>query len=272
MVRTNFLVICVSAVLLTGSSILADCISDARPLAEEGDYRKVVLILDNCKEKPEAWGLLGKAYHELYEMEQAKKFLEKQVETNVDDLESRILLASALGYNKEFKKSIEKYRILHKDFPEHLEIQKGLARALGWNKEYEAALFLYRSVLKKDPADAESAYQVGVLLSWQKKFKEAVAELDKLIAAKPEKQWLIHAKLQRAEVYSWQKKFSESIAEYKSVLGLEQTSIEAYLGIGTVLEWQGKYKDARANYEKALTVDPQSVEVKNRLNQLMWVK
>lgn len=253
-------------------NVSADCIVEAEALIVEKDYKKAVLVLEPCSEKAESWKMLGKAYHELFQMDQAKKYLEKHLELSPEDLESRILQASALAYNKEFRRAIERYRLLQKMHPENAEVLKGLAQALGWNKEYEAAIFLYRSVLKIDPKDYQASLEIAILLSWQKKFKESIAQLGSLIESRPEREWQISAMLQRAQVLSWQKKFNESLAEYRAVLVLEPAAIDAYLGIGTVLEWKGKYKDARANYEKALTADPQSTAVKNRLDQLMWVK
>ena len=250
----------------------AECITEAQKLFSQEDYRGVILVLDRCKEEQEAWRMLGEAYHHLYEMEEARYYLEKHLEISPDDLDADILHASALAYTKDFRNALRKYRSLQKNHPDNTDIQKGLARTLGWNREYEAGLSIYRSILQKDPHDVEASLGIALLLSWQKKFRQAVTELDKIIASEPETEYLLRAMLQKAEVLSWQKKFDQSIAQYRAVIELEPETIEAYLGIGTVLEWQGKYKEAKANYEEAIIVDPQSSAVRNRLDQLMWVK
>lgn len=254
------------------SVAFSDCIREAEALMAKDDYKKVVLVLDKCNETPGAWKMLGKAYHELYQMDQARKYLQKYLKKSPEDVEAEVLLASSFAYSKLFGRAIDKYRVLYEKYPDNIEVQKGYARALGWNKDYDAAMSIYKSVLQKDSGDHESALEIGIILSWKKKFKEAVSQLTSLIDSKPEEEWEIKARLQRAKVLSWQKYFKKSIDEYESVLALDASNMEAYLGIGTVLEWQGKYKEARANYQKALTADPQSAEIKDRLNQLMWVK
>ncbi|MFP4240358.1 MAG: tetratricopeptide repeat protein [Chitinispirillaceae bacterium] len=272
MIKKKHVSVAVVLSFLAVKTVFSDCLKDAEALMAKENYKEAVLVLDKCSKNPKAFKMLGKAYHELYQMDQARKYLEKHLKKSPDDLETEILLASSHAYSKQFGKAIDKYQNLHEKYPENKEIQKGYARALGWNKDYDAAVSLYKSVLKKDPQDYESALEIGVILSWRKNFREAVSHLTSLIDSKPEKEWEIKARLQRAKVLSWQKKFKKAVKEYNSVLALDSSAIEAYLGIGTVLEWQGKYKQAKANYETALAADPQSAEVKDKLNQLMWVK
>ena len=132
------------------------------------------------------------------------------------------------------------------------------------------------NALRLDPSNALTLGLLehkAQLLSWMGKYKESesiytsIVNGPNIVAAVK-----LRDRTRRAEVYSWDKDFPRALSELDAILAIQPGDEEASLVKGQVQEWQGKYPDAKNTYSKGLQTHPESARLRQRLENLGWVK
>lgn len=120
----------------------------------------------------------------------------------------------------------------------------------GWLDEAQRA---YRAVLERDPGNADALYLLGEISNSARRHGDAVALLERAIAAKPTEA-AFHAELGSA--FYAQGRYAEAARAYTSAVRLDPGDPAARVNLGSALEQAGDDASAETAWREALRRDP----------------
>jgi tetratricopeptide (TPR) repeat protein len=106
----------------------------------------------------------GIAYHQLLQLDSARKYYDMAVKLNPEYAEAINNLGTVYYAKKSYRRAIGYYRRALKLSPESASIYSNLGTALFARKQYEAATTAFQTALKLDPEVFEHHSTYGVLL------------------------------------------------------------------------------------------------------------
>lgn len=187
MVRSRSLLISL-ATMLTGAALVAQQAGTAQeaaksqaeaqtPQAEQltpekrGDifmarkmYREAIDVYKQCKPTAIVLNKLGIGYHQLSELDTAKKFYERAIKANPKYAEAVNNLGTIHYAKKSYRRAVTQYRKALKLSPDSASIYSNLGTALFARKKYDDATQAYQKALSLDPEIFERRSSFGVLL------------------------------------------------------------------------------------------------------------
>jgi len=116
------------------------------------------------KDSPVIANKTGIAYHQLLELESAKKWYERAVKLNPQYAEAINNLGTIYYANKSYRRAITQYRRALAITPDAASILSNLGTAYFARKNYAEASAMYEKALKLDPDVFEHRGTNGVLL------------------------------------------------------------------------------------------------------------
>jgi len=119
-----------------------------------------------------------------------------------------------------FDQAIEAYERAIAIRPHYAEAHVGLGDAMAAKGDNEAAIAHYQKALALDPLNARVQFALGKIYYGEKGL------------------------------------YYEAVTAYKKAIDLDQSFLEARMGLGEIYEEKGLYKDAVAEYKKVIEVDP----------------
>jgi tetratricopeptide (TPR) repeat protein len=119
-----------------------------------------------------------------------------------------------------FDQAIEAYERAITIRPHYAEAHVGLGDAKAAKGENEAAIAHYQKALALDPLNARVQFALGKIY------------------------------------YSEKGLYYEAVSAYKKAIDLDQSFLEARMGLGEIYEEKGLYKDAVAEYKKVIEIEP----------------
>jgi superkiller protein 3 len=119
-----------------------------------------------------------------------------------------------------FDQAIEAYERAIAIRPHYAEAHVGLGDAKAAKGENEAAIAHYQKALSLDPLNARVQFALGKIY------------------------------------YSEKGLYYEAVGAYKKAIDLDQSFLEARMGLGEIYEEKGLYKDAVAEYKKVIEIEP----------------
>ena len=119
-----------------------------------------------------------------------------------------------------FDQAIEAYERAIAIRPHYADAHVGLGDAMAGKGENEAAIAHYQKALSLDPLNARVQFALGKIY------------------------------------YSEKGLYYEAVSAYKKAIDLDQSFLEARMGLGEIYEDKGLYKDAVAEYKKVIEVEP----------------
>jgi tetratricopeptide (TPR) repeat protein len=170
--------------------------------------------IDMYKQAPSTAIILNKigiAYHQLVQMDYAKKYYEKSAKAKPDYAEAINNLGTVHYAQKSYRKAINFYKRALKISPNSASIHSNLGTAYFARKNYELALGEYEVAMKLDPDVFEHRGSHGVLL--QERSVEERAKFHYYLA----KSYAKAGNTERALLYL-RKALEEGLKERKKVL------------------------------------------------------
>jgi len=165
--------------------------------------------------------------------------------------------------------------IVHKSGDTSARYEVRYAEALVWMKKNSAAY----DVLNALRLSPDNVLTLGLLehkamlLSWMGKYREAESAYASIVSGRyTPAATQLRCRVHIAEVHSWEKNFPKALAELDEILSTNPGDEEASLVKGQILEWQAKYAEAKATYSRGLQLHPDSGKLRQRLENLGWVK
>jgi tetratricopeptide (TPR) repeat protein len=107
---------------------------------------------------------VGIAYHQLLDLDSAKKWYEKAAKIKPDYAEAVNNLGTVYYARKSYRRSIAQYKKALRITPESASILSNLGTSYFARKNYELAFTTYQEALKLDPEVFEHRSSMGILL------------------------------------------------------------------------------------------------------------
>ena len=194
------------------------------------------LLLTN-KSNPQLLFLLGVAYLQLDQYEQALIFLGKSIKLYPDNSISHYNYAVALQSLHRINEAIESYRCAIKLQPDYAEAYSNLGAAFSELKRFDDAIECYNYALELNPNYVDVYYNCGNVL----------CDLDRL---------------------------EDALVSYDHAIQLNPNYAEAYNNRGVALRDLGRLEDALVSYDHAIQLNPNYAEAYNNrgvaLRELGW--
>ncbi|MBS3908953.1 MAG: tetratricopeptide repeat protein [Actinobacteria bacterium] len=182
-----------------------------------------------------------------------------------DGVKERSYEAYKAGDFDTAKTGLEDYL---KDHDNDFEARSTLATCYVQLGETEKAFRETEAALELRPLDPDALYRAGCLAFDAERPEDAIAYLEKAIAAKPN---TVQYHYRLADVYTETKNFRRAQAEWKNVLDLlprgEPHAAEIHKKIGDIYMGIGVTRKAAVSYRKALAVNPDDAYAKERLSK-----
>ncbi len=128
-------------------------------------YREAIdLYLQAPQDSAVVWNKIGIAYHQMMQLDAAKKRYERSIKLNSHYAEAVNNLGTVFYAQKRYGKAIKNYKRALKLSPEAASIYSNLGTAYFARKKYKEAMEAYDTALRLDPEIFEHRSTYGVLL------------------------------------------------------------------------------------------------------------
>lgn len=204
-----------------------------------------------------AWSILGLALIEAGQSEEGLSILAKAIELNPD--QAALLYRRRADHwlvRKEYQRAIADFQeVLSKS--ESAEARQRLAWALWQDRQLEESLGQYRQVLASESTNRQARMAVATLLIELGRGSEAVAELEKLIEAEPNRPDL-HAQLADLLVATEPER---ALKLYLAAIRLEPERVSHRIGLGSALVRLRRMTEAVPVLRQALQMNPSDEKI-----------
>ena len=128
-------------------------------------YREAIEIYEEAPQNSAVvWNKIGIAYHQMMQLDAAKKRYEKAIKLNSKYPEAINNLGTVFYAQKRYGKATKFYKRALKLSPESASIYSNLGTAFFARKKYKEAMEAYDTALRLDPEIFEHRSTYGVLL------------------------------------------------------------------------------------------------------------
>lgn len=128
-------------------------------------YREAVEVYKQApQDSAIIWNKIGIAYHQMLQMESAKKYYEKAIKIDSKYAEAINNLGTVYYYRKSYRKATSLYNRALKFSPDSASIYSNLGTGLFARKKYQEAAVAYQTALSLDKDVFEHHSSYGVLL------------------------------------------------------------------------------------------------------------
>jgi tetratricopeptide (TPR) repeat protein len=239
--------------------------------------------------------LLARVYLAKQDPSKALQVADELLLVDRNNLTGHLTRSASLLALKDIDKAREELDLILKLFPENPDARYQVGLLAWQNKDFKKAEQTFES-LYRDNHDSRGLVGITETLAAQDRLGDAIKEMDKAIAAAPDRQDL---KLARANFYVRAQRFDEAIASFKGLLEKQPNSAdllyrlaETYrlkgdinlaadtfrkssqaapnnalplVQLGLILETIGPVDQAKAVYEQILKLDPNNLAALNNL-------
>jgi tetratricopeptide (TPR) repeat protein len=239
--------------------------------------------------------LLARVYLAKQDPTKALQVADELLLVDRNNLTGHLTRSASLLALKDIDKAREELDLILKLFPENPDARYQVGLLAWQNKDFKKAEQTFES-LYRDNHDSRGLVGITETLAAQDRLGDAIKEMDKAIAAAPDRQDL---KLARANFYVRAQRYDEAIASFKGLLEKQPNSAdllyrlaETYrlkgdinlaadtfrkssqaapnnalplVQLGLILETIGPVDQAKAVYEQILKLDPNNLAALNNL-------
>jgi len=203
-------------------------------LADNNYQQSAVLLQAEVLSDPaniEAWRLLGFSYKMLGDQKAAIDSYQKVLELNEQDYDAHLALGRLYLENQQYENSQREFSYLNNSDETDVEALWGLARVAKSQEDYSTSVRYFKASLQYLPNH-------------------------------------IPAMLELAAVHSFADELKEAIKLYQTILTLDNSWAEAWIGLGKMQWWSGQPFAALENCKKAFILDETNLEYKKLINKI----
>jgi tetratricopeptide (TPR) repeat protein len=127
---------------------------------------------------------------------------------------------------------------------------------LAWqDKDYKRAEQVFESMYKDNPRDNRGLFGITEALAAQNRIDDAIKQMDKAVAAEPDRQDL---RLARANLYARAQRYDDAIATYKGLLEKQPNSADLLYKLAETYRRKGDINMAAETFRKCSQAAPNS--------------
>lgn len=220
--------------IILGFSLKAMTEAIQQALVVEDYQQSAALLEEEVQGDPaniEAWRLLGFSYKMLGEMDAAISSYQKVLDLNEADYDAHLALGRLYLQTQQYEDSKREFSYIHKNDETDVEALWGLARIAKAQEDYNNSISFYNQALQYLPDD-------------------------------------IPTLLELATIYSYADELDEAISIYHTIIALDKSWAEAWIGLGRMQWWSGQSYAASENCKIALKLDATNLEYANLLDKI----
>lgn len=209
---------------------------------------------------------LGQLYFQTGDHQKACSNFRAALEINPRFFKARISLAQAFAASGKWEEAIAEVRAAQQSCPAfYRDKLSELERAL---RVGDAPDGLFTAIMEEKPGSAELSRQLAVEAIQNANYTEAIRELKKALALKPDYPDL-HNFLGIA--YGNNGMVDDAIEEFERALKINPYYSKARLNLALALYENGRFSEARAHIDQVLSVQPENQLAKNLLTEIETV-
>ena len=230
----------------------------ARALLAKGQIEPARLQLEDAiKTRPDfvqAREVLARVYLVKQEPAKALQAADELLQLDRKNLTGHLTRSAALLALKEIDKARDELDLITKLFPENPDARYQIG-VLAWqDKDYKKAEQTFGS-LYRDNHDNRGLMGITETLAAQDRLGDAIKEMDKAVAAEPDRQDL---KLARANLYVRAQRYDEAIATFKGLLEKQPNSADLLYRLAETYRRKGDINLAADTFRKSSQAAPNS--------------
>jgi Flp pilus assembly protein TadD len=199
------------------------------------------------------------------EYQPAIRWLQNAVRLRPGDDDTRLWLARALSWKRDFQQAADQYHALQLKHPDNPDYAIGYADALYGTGAAGDSLSSLASFLERNPGSTDVHLAYARFLGYARRYVEADSEFEHVLQAEPQN---LRAQLGLAKVYSWQEQYAAALRLLDAVLKREPGNYDAVVAKGFTLLWMGRKSEARQLFVEAAQRKPDDQEVAKALRSL----
>lgn len=212
---------------------------------------------------------LGHLYLDDGRVELAKENFSRALEINPKYFKAGVSLARAFSAAGDSARAVEALETQKPNCPNfYRENLNDLIQMLRVGRDAEALTRTFREILEERPSSAQISREVAIESIHNGNYTEAIRELKKAIALKPDYPDL-HNYLGIA--YGNKGMTDDAIEEFETALKINPYYMKARLNLALALYDCGRYVEAQNHIERVLSIKPDNQLAKNLLNELRAV-
>lgn len=165
------------------------------------------------------------------------------------------LLAHIAGQRKKLETNAD-------DVPTRL----ALANALAKSGDFDAAIGQLREIVARKPEMPEVYLRLGHALAAQGRVAEAIVDLEKALAFNPR---LVDAHMKLGRIHASEAQWDRAGRHFAEALDIQPRSVELHVSLGKVRQRQGRIKDAIRHMKEALAIDPGHTDAEYNLGHVL---
>ena len=230
----------------------------ARALLAQGKFEPARLQLEDAlKTRPDfitARELLARVYLVKQDAAKALQTADDLLLLDPKNLTGHLTRSAALLALKDVDKAREELEVVKKLFPDNPDARYQIGLLAWQDKDYKRAEQTFGS-LYRDNHDSRGLMGITETLAAQNRLDDAIKELDKAVAEKPDRQDL---KLVRANFYVRAQRYDDAIATFKGLLEKNPSSADLMFRLGETYRRKGDINVAADMFRKSSKAAPNS--------------
>lgn len=218
--------------------------------------------------KPAYYNLLGKAFNDLGQWEEAISCQHKAISLQPDYAEAYVDLGNACQNQGKLNDAIASYNQVIALNPDDARAYNYLGNVHNKKGNQDAAVVSYQKALSLKPDYAVARYNLGNTFMRQGKLDEAVSSFKKTLLFTPEqteKQLRGSTYCCLGHAFQEQGNGPDAVSCLNNAISLLPDYLEAYNSLGNALLAMGNIEDAIVNYRKAIALRPEDATAHGNL-------
>jgi tetratricopeptide (TPR) repeat protein len=222
-------------------------------------YRRVLLDDPN---NAQAWYLMGAAFEQLKQLDDARASLRQATSVNPYHAEAHNHLGVVLAQQAALDDAIGSFRRALELKPGNLEVLNNLGLALLRQDKANEAIAVFQKALELKPDDAKARHNLNKALREQGHFEELLTSQRQAVGQQPQS---AQAHNDLGLTLYEQGRFDDAAAAFRQALDVKPDLAEAHNNLGLVRASQGQIDEAIAAYRRAIVLKPSFAEAHNNL-------
>ncbi|MBA3570209.1 MAG: tetratricopeptide repeat protein, partial [Pyrinomonadaceae bacterium] len=203
-----------------------------------------------------AWSLLGQVALREKKYDEAIKLVENVFSRDPDNLDARMVQASAWMAKGESRKAAESLERLDKSYPNIPLIKFRLAQAYVQNGNPAQAVAALDQALSVSPGYTDALLLRAEIRLKAREPQPVIFEMVQLLKKQPAQ---LQARALLADAYRAVGRLDDAAAVMQEQINLQPNSWQPYEMLGVILRQQNKRDEARKAFEKAAELNPESL-------------
>ena len=230
----------------------------ARALLAQGQVEPARLQLEDAiKSRPDfvaARELLARVYLVKQDPAKALQVADDLLQIDPRNLTGHLTRSAALLAIKDIDKARQELNVISQLYPDNPDARYQIGLLAWQDKDYKKAEQTF-GALYRDNHDSRGLLGITETMASQNHLADAIKEMDKAVAAEPDRQDL---KLARANFYVRAERYDEAIATYKALLEKQPNSADLLFRLGETYRRKGDINLAADAFRKSSQAAPNS--------------